>query len=194
VTESVSAAIWVIGILAWFFIRYPYQRRARKQKVVRNQYDYEERILISGAVFGLFLIPIFYLTTGFPKFADYPFRSAMGWAGGGVMALFLLVFIQSHRNLGRNFSVTLKIRETHTLVTDGIYRYVRHPMYSSFWLWAIGQALLFPNWIVGGAGLLAIAFLYFRRIRREEQMMLETFGDEYAAYCNRTARLIPRVY
>lgn len=193
-TESVSAAIWVIGILAWFFIRYPYQRRTRKQKVVRNQYDYEERILISGAVFGLFLIPIFYLTTGFPKFADYPFQSAMGWAGTAAMALFLLVFSYSHLHLGRNFSVTLEIRETHTLVTDGIYRHVRHPMYSSFWLWAFGQALLFSNWIAGGAGLLAVAFLYFRRVRREEKMMLDIFGDEYAAYSNRTARLIPWVY
>jgi len=194
VTESISAAIWAIGILVWVVIRYPYQRCARKQKVVRNQYDNRERILISGAVFGLFLIPLFYMTTGFPKFADYPFRSAMGWAGVATMALFLLVFIQSHRNLGRNFSMTLEIRETHTLVIDGIYRYVRHPMYSSFWLWAFGQALLFPNWIVGGAGLLAIAFLYFRRVRREEQMMLEAFGEEYAAYSNRTARLIPWVY
>lgn len=80
-TESVSAAIWVIGILAWVIIRCPYQQRARKQKVVRNQYDYEERILISGAVFGLFLIPSCYLTTGFPKLADYPFQSTMGWGG-----------------------------------------------------------------------------------------------------------------
>ena len=193
-TESISAAIWAITILVWVVIRYPYQRRARKQKVVRNQYDSEERILISGAVLGLSLIPLFYLTSGFPKFADYPFRSAMGWAGVAAMVLFLLVFIQSHRNLGRNFSVTLEIRETHTLVIDGIYRYMRHPMYFSFWLWAIGQAFLFPNWIVGGAGLLAVAFLYFRRIRREEQMMLETFGDEYTTYTNRTPRLIPRVY
>ena len=193
-TESISAAIWAITILVWVVIRYPYQRRARKQKVVRNQYDSEERILISGAVLGLSFIPLFYLTSGFPKFADYPFRSAMGWAGVAAMVLFLLVFIQSHRNLGRNFSVTLEIRETHTLVIDGIYRYMRHPMYFSFWLWAIGQAFLFPNWIVGGAGLLAVAFLYFRRIRREEQMMLETFGDEYTTYTNRTPRLIPRVY
>ncbi len=193
-TESVSAALWAIGILVWVVIRYPYQRRARKQKAVRNQYGLEERILISGAVFGLFIIPLFYLTNGFPKFADYPFRPAMAWAGAAAMALFLVVFIQSHRNLGRNFSVTLEIRETHTLVINGIYRYVRHPMYSSFWLWALGQALLFPNWIAGGAGLLAVAFLYFRRIRREEQMMLETFGDEYATYSSKTARLIPWVY
>ena len=193
-TQSISAATWAISILAWTVIRYPHQRRARRQKVVKNQLDYEERILLGGATFGLFLIPIFYLTTGFPSFADYPFRSAMGWAGSATMALFLFVFFQSHQNLGRNFSVTLEIRATHTLVVDGIYRHVRHPMYTSFWLWAIGQALLFPNWIVGGAGLLAVAFLYFRRIRREEQMMQETIGDEYAAYSKRTARLIPWVY
>ena len=38
------------------------------------------------------------------------------------------------------------------LVTNGIYRRIRHPMYSAFWLWAIAQALLLPNWIAGPAG------------------------------------------
>ena len=54
--------------------------------------------------------------------------------------------------LGRNWSITLEIRDSHRLVTDGLYRYVRHPMYTSFWLWAIAQALLIPNWIAGLQG------------------------------------------
>ena len=46
---------------------------------------------------------------------------------------------------GRNWSVSLEIRDKRRLVTDGLYRYVRHPMYASFWMWAIAQALLIPN-------------------------------------------------
>ena len=148
-------------------------------------------MLIAGATCGLFIVPLIYLITGIPKFADYTFRSGMGWAGAAVMLSVLLMFFLSHKALGRNFSVTLEIGQRQMLVTDGIYRYVRHPMYTAFWLWGLAQALLFSNWIVASAGILSVTFLYFRRIDREEQMMIETFGDNYRAYCSRTSRLIP---
>lgn len=193
-SETAAATIWAIGIAVWAAFRWPYQRRARRRKLVRSEYDLEERALIGGGVAGLFLIPLFYLITGLPEFADYTFRSGMGWAGCAVLVLFLAVFIRSHRDLGRNFSVTLEIREKHRLITNGIYKYSRHPMYASFWLWGLAQALLFPNWIVGSTGLLSVAILYFRRMPREEQMMLDTFGDSYRDYSSRTSRLIPWVY
>ena len=52
-------------------------------------------------------------------------------------------------------------------------------MYSAFWLWAIAQALLLPNWAAGFAGLVGFGTLYFGRVAREERMMLQTFGDSY---------------
>ena len=64
-------------------------------------------------------------------------------------------------------------------------------MYSAFWLWAIAQALLLPNWIAGFAGLAGFGILFFGRVAREEQMMLETFGDSYRAYMARTGRIFP---
>ena len=67
-------------------------------------------------------------------------------------------------------------------MTEGIYRRVRHPMYSAFWLWAIAQVLLLPNWIAGFAGL--AGFAVSSRVAREERMMLENFG--YCAYMART--------
>ena len=193
-TEAVAVAVWVATVILWGVIRYPHERRARKQAVVRNNFDREERLLIGLAGVGLLVLPVVHLVRGFPAFADFAFQPAMGWAGAVAMALNLFVTTRSHRDLGRNFSATLQIRETHTLVVDGIYRYIQHPIYASLWLWAIGQALLIANWFVGGVGLLAIALLYVRRIRREEQMMLETFGEAYAAYNKRTARLIPGIY
>lgn len=71
---------------------------------------------------------------------------------------------------------------------------VRHPMYSAFWLWALAQALLLPNWIAGPAGLVGFGTLFFLRIGREERLMEETFGDDYRRYVARTGRIVPRLF
>ena len=90
--------------------------------------------------------------------------------------------------------MTLEIRETHRLVTRGVYRYVRHPMYSAFFLWAVAQALLLANWIAGPAGLAGFGTLFALRMPREERMMKEKFGDEYRAYEARTHRIVPGIF
>jgi protein-S-isoprenylcysteine O-methyltransferase Ste14 len=77
------------------------------------------------------------------------------------------------------------------LVRTGIYRFIRHPMYSSFFLLGLAQLLLLPNWVGGGAGIIGAALLYALRIQREEKMMLENFGDEYRLYMRQTKRLVP---
>lgn len=90
--------------------------------------------------------------------------------------------------------MTVQVREGHTLVTGGVYRYMRHPMYAAHWLWAIAQALLIENWLAGLALLVTFLPLCLIRIPREEEMMLENFGEEYRQYMNRTGRLIPRLW
>ncbi len=107
------------------------------------------------------------------------------------MALWLLW--RSHYDLGRNWRVTTEIREGHTLVTSGIFRYIRHPMYSAHWLWGIAQVLLIHNWIAGLASLVIWLPVYLLRVRREENMMLEKFGEEYRLYMRQTGRIIPRI-
>jgi protein-S-isoprenylcysteine O-methyltransferase Ste14 len=65
-------------------------------------------------------------------------------------------------------------------------------MYLSFLLWAIGQTLLIPNWLAGPLGLIAFLPLYIFRVRREEQQLLEHFGDAYREYQMTTGRLLPK--
>jgi protein-S-isoprenylcysteine O-methyltransferase Ste14 len=132
-----------------------------------------------------------YVATGFPRFADYPFRPIQAWLGVLLAGSALAMFHLTHRALGRNWSLSLEVREGHRLVTEGIYRHVRHPMYAAFWLWAVAQALLLPNWIAGFSGLIGFGTLYVFRVRSEERLMLDTFGEAYRAYMSRTARLIP---
>ena len=142
----------------------------------------------------MLLLPLYYVLTDQPRFANYPFVPALGWAGAAVFGLALWLFHRTHRELGRNWSVTLEIRERHALVTTGIYSRLRHPMYSAFWLWAVAQALLLPNWIAGPAGLVGFGTLFFFRIGREERLMAETFGDEYRRYVERTDRVVPGIF
>ena len=61
-------------------------------------------------------------------------------------------------------------------------------------LYSIGQALVIPNWVAGPSNLVAFAILCALRVRAEERMMVEEFGDAYAAYSARTKRLIPGVW
>jgi protein-S-isoprenylcysteine O-methyltransferase Ste14 len=193
-TESFAHAIWAAGLVAWFVIRWPYQRRARKIAVVSDSRSLGDRLVLAAAGVGLALVPLIYVATGFPASADYPFRAWMGWVGAVLLVLCLVMFHISHRQLGKNWSVTLEIRDRHQLVTDGLYRYVRHPMYSSFWLWAIAQAFLIANIVAGLAGIVGVGLLYFYRVGREEALMRETFGEAYDVYAARTGRVIPRVF
>ena len=84
------------------------------------------------------------------------------------------------------------MREEHALVTRGVYRRVRHPMYASQWLWGIAQALLLQNWVAGWAGAALFLPLYVLRVPREERMMLERFGEAYRDYMSGTRRIVPR--
>jgi protein-S-isoprenylcysteine O-methyltransferase Ste14 len=154
----------------------------------------QEGVLLAISFAGLFILPLIYVTTGEPRSADYPFHPALAWLGTAVFALALFGFYRTHRDLGRFWSVTLEIRQTHQLVTTGVYRHVRHPMYAAFFLWAIAQALLLSNWIAGLAGLLGFGTLFALRVGREERMMEATFGDAYRAYAARTWRVMPGVF
>lgn len=193
-TPSIAEIIWIVGLLAWAIIRYPYQRKSRRHRVVGSVERTRQQSLVALSVVGVGLIPAIYAITGFPVGATLPFSPVLAWVGVVAILAYLYSFYRSHRDLGHNWSATLEIREKHALVTSGIYHYVRHPMYVSFWLMAVAQALLLQNWFVGLAGFVGIGILYFLRIAKEEKMMLDAFGSAYRDYSKRTARLIPKVY
>jgi protein-S-isoprenylcysteine O-methyltransferase Ste14 len=189
-----AKAIWCIGVVGWFVIRYPHARRAKRVVKVQAADRWREYVLMTISASGLGIVPAIYVFTGLIRFADYPLRPWQPFLGGAVFAASLYLFRRTHKELGRNWSVTLEIREQHILITEGVYRFVRHPMYSAFWLWAIAQALLLPNWIGGFAGLVGFGILFFLRVGREEALMTETFGEQYRAYAQRTWRVLPGVF
>ncbi|TCT07271.1 protein-S-isoprenylcysteine O-methyltransferase Ste14 [Tepidamorphus gemmatus] len=193
-TPTIAKIVWTVCVIAWYVIRYPYERKAKRTAVARSRRDWREVTLLTISLSGLGIIPGAYVATGFGRVGDYAFSASRAWAGVAVFALSLWLFRRTHKDLGRNWSVSLEVRDGHRLVTEGVYRHVRHPMYTAFFLWAVAQALLLQNWIAGPAGLVGFGTLFVFRVFREEAMMLETFGEEYRAYARRTKRLVPWVF
>jgi len=200
-TPTLAMIVFMIGAVIWFAIRIPARRRARRATVRSSARGLRESILMAVSLTGLGIIPFVYIATNFESarfrflsFADRPFVPAIAWLGLFVFAASLWLFYRTHKALGRNWSVSLDIREKHKLISDGVYAVVRHPMYSAFWLWAIAQALLLPNWIAGFSGIVGFGILFFGRVGKEERLMCDTFGDEYREYMRRTSRVLPGVY
>jgi len=137
------------------------------------------------------LLPIFYVFTSWFDFANFILPLWLRWIGVFLFLFAAYILWLTHQAMGRNWTPTLGIREDHNLVTDGIFKYLRHPMYASHLLWAIAQPLILANWLVGFPFLLTQIAQYWLRIREEEGMMLEHFGDEYREYMETTGRLIP---
>lgn len=192
--RDVSFWVWLVFLVGWVALRWPAMRRARKLRTRDDRRDTLDIALLVDCAFGLAVLPIAWRLGLFQGLGDRPqgvLPLVLGIAAG---AAFLWLFRRSHRDLGRNWSVSLELREGHKLVTGGVYAHVRHPMYASFFLWGIMQALLIANWFAGLAGLFAVALLYVLRTGREEAMMRSAFGAEYEAYAARTKRLLPGVF
>jgi protein-S-isoprenylcysteine O-methyltransferase Ste14 len=190
----VGKYVWAVGVIAWFVIRYPYARKARRTATVRSHGWSRERILLAVAGLGLFVIPVLWLASGWPATLNYDLNYVAVTVGAALYGLSLWLFRRSHKDLGRQWSASLEIRESHQIVRAGVYRLIRHPMYASFWLWALAQAFLLPNALAALSGLVAIAILFFTRIDFEERMLTEAFGDDYRAYMRETKRIIPGIY
>src|ERR1700750_2643362 len=131
-TSTTATLIWFAGLVGWYFIRRPFERKARKVGVSKSLLDRQELLLLTCMTIGLFLIPAIYALTGFPASLDRPFYPAIGRVGLVPLVGAVWLFRRSHVDLGRNWAVTLKGREDHVLLRAGVYRVFFHAIYFSF--------------------------------------------------------------
>jgi protein-S-isoprenylcysteine O-methyltransferase Ste14 len=185
-------AIYLAGLIATGVLRAGWKWRRRGQAVAIRARSGLDLVLLSVAGLG-FALPLVFIFSSWLSFADYELPDWAGWLGVGVFAAALALLWRAHADLGPNWSPFLELRDGHELVTSGVYRRIRHPMYAAHWLWGIAQALLLHNWIAGPGFLVLFLPLYLVRVPREERMMLERFGQGYREYMTRTGRIVPRL-
>lgn len=139
------------------------------------------------------VLPMLYGFRPILTFADYPLPRFLASLGVGILGIALWLLRQSHLDLDRNWSPIAQIHPDQHLMTQGVYHYVRHPMYSAHLLWGIAQGLLISNWLVGWSGLLTFALFCCVRIPQEETMMKAHFGSAYVDYQQRVGAIAPKL-
>jgi protein-S-isoprenylcysteine O-methyltransferase Ste14 len=189
--DDIFQFLFFLGWILTWVVRWPSIRQSQRNSGVEHQGAGLDKLIIAILLLGGTIITFVYLWSPWLDFADYDFPSWGGWAGVVVFLIALWLLWRSHLDLGRNFSQDLEIKENHSLVTHGVYRHIRHPIYLAGWLIAFAQIALLHNWIAGLALLIAMLPMHLVRIPREEKMLLEQFGDEYREYMKGSGRVIP---
>ena len=122
--------------------------------------------------------------------ASLPLPGWLRWLGvlGGSAAVILLIWM--FRSLGMNITDTVVTRRAHALITNGPYRWIRHPLYSFGGLIFLCLSLVTSIWLIP---LLAIptSVILIQRTSIEEQVLHSRFGDEYQRYFGRRGRYFP---
>ena len=181
------------GIVIEMAIRAPLQKAWKVTAKVEQRISQTEKVLLGLLWVAMIIIPLIYSLTDWLDFANYSLPVWMGWIGVFLLICALLIFVRAHMDLKSNWSPTLEIFAEHTLVTHGIYKFIRHPMYASQWVWVIAQILLLQNWLAGPIDLIFFVPFYILRVRAEEKMMLDKFGNQYCEYLEKTGAVIPKV-
>jgi len=117
-----------------------------------------------------------------------------GWRWMGLVICIGMdgLFWWIHQALGQNWAVGVLVKENHSLVTAGPYRWVRHPMYTTLFGFSVGFFLLSANVLVG-VFWLAMTLASAWRVGKEESILTQTFGVAYVQYMARTGRFLPKM-
>jgi protein-S-isoprenylcysteine O-methyltransferase Ste14 len=126
------------------------------------------------------------------QWAAMPLPSWLRWGGAVAGGLCSLLMYWTLSSLGKNLTDTVVTRAKATLVTHGPYRWVRHPFYVTAGLLMMSVTLLTANWLIGLSSLTVLGLLAIRT-PKEEQMLVERFGQEYRRYMASTGRFFPRL-
>ena len=125
------------------------------------------------------------------SWATISLPSWVRWLGvaGSIAAALLLVWMFT--SLGKNITDSVATRQEHKLVTEGPYRWIRHPLYTFGALLFLSLSLIMGTWLIPLLGIPTYAIL-MHRTGIEEDMLQQRFGEQYQRYTERTGRFFPR--
>lgn len=190
--NSLFKIVYFVELLLITVVRSAGTTKFRRLAIPDDHSTAQDKFLLAFNGVGM-IIPILYVFSGWLDFADYSLPAWMSWAGAVLFAGAAVLLWATHRAMGQYWTPTLGLRADHQLITDGVFRYIRHPMYAAHLLWALAQPLILTNWIAGFSFLIPQIAQYWLRVEPEEQMMLEHFGREYRDYMKKTGRFFPRL-
>ena len=194
--EGIFRLILILGFAVVFPISLYHRLKAHlasKEKLNRR----EEGLFILTtlrpiALVGIIGLFVYMINPAWMRWASVGLPIWVRWFGVGLGVIATTLLIAVFRNLGTNLTDTVVTRTRHTLVTNGPYRWVRHPFYVATALAVAANSVVTANWFLALTGSATIVLIVIRT-RTEEAKLIERFGDEYRSYMERTGRFIPRL-
>ena len=115
------------------------------------------------------------------------------WTGFIMIIVGLYIRFDAIITAGKSFThlVQYSKKKNHVLITHGIYRYIRHPGYFGFFVFAVGTQLLLKNFFSVILFIAVLWYFFYDRIKSEEEALVRFFGDDYIQYRKRTPTWIP---
>ena len=184
----------VVGFFLIILIALPFRikSQATREKLDRTQEGVAMMIGLRLAGLALWAgVIAFMIDPTVMAWSSIALPAGARWAGAGLTILTAVLLIWTLRSLGPNLTDTVVTRAAHALVTQGPYRWVRHPFYDCMALFMVSTALTMANWFVMMGGAVVFALLALRS-RTEEDKLLERFGEPYRAYRSATGRFLPK--
>ncbi|HPC38739.1 MAG TPA: nucleotidyltransferase [Exilispira sp.] len=109
----------------------------------------------------------------------------------GIFGVFIIGWASF--TLDGEFSETIELKEGHRLITNGPYKYIRHPIYSGFIILHLGVTIALSNLIIFIIYNMGLLVLLIERIPKEEKVLNLYFGKNYEDYCKKAGRFIPKI-
>ncbi len=186
-------AVIVVMVLTLAVTAYHRLQAARSgEKVSRKDEGYLFAVILRVSGLCLFSATLAYVIRPVSvQWATFPLPIWIRWLGivTGVLCSFLMYWTLS--SLGKNLTDTVITRAEATLVTNGPYRWVRHPFYLTTALLMASVTVLAANWFIGASSVFVMTLLTLRT-PKEEQKLIEKFGQQYRDYMATTGRFFPR--
>ncbi|KIO12702.1 hypothetical protein M404DRAFT_993684 [Pisolithus tinctorius Marx 270] len=140
----------------------------------------------NGSALVEYLITLYFK----PSLKTFPYISQLGIAlalSGQILRTAAMIYASTNFS----HSVAFRKRESHKLVTDGVYSWSRHPSYAGFFYWALGTQLVLQNPVCFIGFAMTLWRFFSRRIRVEERALVQFFAEDYHAYRRRVGTRIP---
>lgn len=177
---------------ALFVLMFAVEAKSLRRSTTANDRDQSSLKYILWAVAAL---PVG-VWLGATNLAGHIKRGEIYLQACGLLLLLLGWFIRQRAiaTLREYFTINVAVQHNQQLITNGLYRSIRHPSYTGYLLRFLGLGLAWANWltilIIFIPQLMAVLY----RIRVEEKALTEAFDGEYLRYCRTTKKLIPKIY
>jgi protein-S-isoprenylcysteine O-methyltransferase Ste14 len=143
--------------------------------------------IVTAVIIGILL-------QNFPYLAFPGSRDTLMLLGTGIIWCGVIFRIWAIRVLGPFFTAVVTVQRNQRIISEGPYRYIRHPFYTGSLLAFLGLGIAFGN-LIGCLLIRIIVFLgVHQRMNVEEEVLRASFGAEYENYMKKTKRIFPFIY